>query len=706
MRFLSLLLLGSGAALSGSPPSNSIPVIAMKSGQDSTMCDITLDFLCMLSWHYFDGIEIQGWTGCEPMTTVADLCDRTGMYATVSPMYLGHLGDLFCDDNWARGSAAIGAVNAFVQSSDSGESITAAQDAAAMRDKLIYYCRALIDDEGGWETLWYYDTWNEAPAWQRNRMISESFAYDDYYPGMFTQDTSMSEVLDTGVWSWTSWMLDSLGSEHPLTSTFSTMHKIYTWAGYQTLNYPTAPTFHTQANSVRAFIGMEYQEYDPTPPAPGAVENRPRLLGCNAYPFRLVGSTYEDTTSVSVLGDSLHTWMLEHYEEGLDSTIVVAALEDHFPVHYHPQAFGLCGGEQMWVIDTIYSPPDTSIGYASYRYRIPSPAEFRMLCNLALLRQAKGVFPYSVRGYSEEGACFAGLLDEDLIPWDAPYEEWVYGERPTDDFSHAPPDCFPPFRDGFDPLFELAPRPTTSGARARQDYLEWKFGPYASLWHSMRETLGEIAWIAPELSGLWWWDGGYIEWGVGGLLGLKGGPGTASEAWSGFGEGWSKGGQGVINDFTGGLFDSQYGLFYDSFDKLDKDAFGSGIKCDSAFKFGSNAGRVAEGSLLAAGAVWGAFYAPGTSIFYSGSAAEAEALSMAAAGEGSTILNTLGGRFLVWTGTRSQFLWGNASSIYASVSSSEAVVLVGASGGSTLGTIEIPILVQNGVRLIVYTVGF
>jgi RHS repeat-associated protein len=206
--------------------------------------------------------------------------------------------------------------------------------------------------------------------------------------------------------------------------------------------------------------------------------------------------------------------------------------------------------------------------------------------------------------------------------------------------------------------------------------------------------------------GLWWWDGGYIEWGVGGLLGLKGGPGTASEAWSGFGEGWSKGGQGVINDFTGGLFDSQYGLFYDSFDKLDKDAFGSGIKCDSAFKFGSNAGRVAEGSLLAAGAVWGAFYAPGTSIFYSGSAAEAEALSMAAAGEGSTILNTLGGRFLVWTGTRSQFLWGNASSIYASVSSSEAVVLVGASGGSTLGTIEIPILVQKGVRLIVYTVGF
>lgn len=108
-----------------------------------------------------------------------------------------------------------------------------------------------------------------------------------------------------------------------------------------------------------------------------------------------------------------------------------------------------------------------------------------------------------------------------------------------------------------------------------------------------------------DVLGLWWWDGDYIEWGLGALLSLKGGPGTAGEAWSGFAEGWSKGGQGVINDFTGGLFGSEYGFLYDSFDKLDKDAFRAGIKCDSAFEFGSNAGRVAEASLLASGAVWG-----------------------------------------------------------------------------------------------------
>jgi RHS repeat-associated protein len=100
--------------------------------------------------------------------------------------------------------------------------------------------------------------------------------------------------------------------------------------------------------------------------------------------------------------------------------------------------------------------------------------------------------------------------------------------------------------------------------------------------------------------GLWWWDGDYIEWGVGGLLGFHGGD-VAGESWGGFAEGWSKGGQGVVNAFTGGLFDPEAGLFYSTFDQLDKDAFGSGTKCDSAFKFGNNMGRVAVGSLAAAG---------------------------------------------------------------------------------------------------------
>jgi RHS repeat-associated protein len=104
--------------------------------------------------------------------------------------------------------------------------------------------------------------------------------------------------------------------------------------------------------------------------------------------------------------------------------------------------------------------------------------------------------------------------------------------------------------------------------------------------------------------GLWRWDRGYIQWGIGSLLGPLIGFGSSeitAAAWGGFAEGWSKGGQGVINDLTGGLNNSTDGYWYGSFDKVDKEAFGTGISCDSAFEFGSDAGRAAESTLLMAG---------------------------------------------------------------------------------------------------------
>jgi len=107
-------------------------------------------------------------------------------------------------------------------------------------------------------------------------------------------------------------------------------------------------------------------------------------------------------------------------------------------------------------------------------------------------------------------------------------------------------------------------------------------------------------------------------------------------------------------------------------------------------------------SVLGGGAV--AFWAPGTSIFYSG--AESTAITMSEAGEGSTIYDTLGGQALRYFGVQNQTAWQTASWFYANTAGSQAIVVIGAEGGSTLGTIEIPILVQNGVQLSVYTVGF
>ena len=47
----------------------------------------------------------------------------------------------------------------------------------------------------------------------------------------------------------------------------------------------------------------------------------------------------------------------------------------------------------------------------------------------------------------------------------------------------------------------------TTGEKEDEDYFEWKFSAYARLWNSLRETLGSIDWIGPELYDLWWWDG-------------------------------------------------------------------------------------------------------------------------------------------------------------------------------------------------------
>ncbi|HRW77591.1 MAG TPA: hypothetical protein P5207_02890, partial [Candidatus Sabulitectum sp.] len=149
-------------------------------------------------------------------------------------------------------------------------------------------------------------------------------------------------------------------------------------------------------------------------------------------------------------------------------------------------------------------------------YRIPSPAEFRMLCNIGLLRGAKGVFPYSIRSYSEwdDDTLLhhdTGLLDEDLIPFDAPYEDWVYRERPTGDYFYAPPDSIPPWtaadHSQFDPLYSLPSRPVNVPGSQRniENYLLWKFAAYGRLWNSVSATFRQIAWVAPELSRLWWW---------------------------------------------------------------------------------------------------------------------------------------------------------------------------------------------------------
>jgi len=79
--------------------------------------------------------------------------------------------------------------------------------------------------------------------------------------------------------------------------------------------------------------------------------------------------------------------------------------------------------------------------------------------------------------------------------------------------------------------------------------------------------------------------------------------------------------------------------------------------CDKALQWSRHIGTatgIIEASLLAAA---GAFWAPGTSIFYSGAGAEGTAIGLAEAGVGSTIFDTAGGGLFNTLGVQNQTAW-------------------------------------------------
>jgi hypothetical protein len=538
-----LVLVPAVIATADGPPPNSIPVIAMNACQN-TPCDTCIDMetLCRLSWHYFDGFWVEYWVSGDGFTRMANLCDSTGMFmvCTTSP-FLPYQHPVKW---WARyDSAELWSDSAFIHPDEDGEEILSVRTAVAMMDSIVADACTLDSLNSNRRAVWYYDTCNEGPIRQYRRRVDGSdsaYAYDDYMPNMYTQalepDTVefegstyyvtvpvMEEIEPQGVFSWMHYAAYQADSTRPLSVTFSTMHRIGRWADQilpfeDAMDYQDAPTSHDGAMSVRAYLDMEIQYYEGSqPPHPPPQPNPPHILELNAYPFRQVGTTYQDTSGfTSTLGDSLHTWMLDHYSEAIDSTFVTAWKQDFTRLYYHPQAFGRAGGWHMY--DTVgTTPPDTVVSWPSYRYRMPTPAEFRMLCGIALLRQAKGIYPYSLRTYEwyfdngELELRDSGLLDESLLPYDAPYEDWVYTGRSRSDFAVIPPDSIPPWTDidgnDFDPLYELPSRPDTTGERGRERYLQWKFAAWGRLWSNIRDVLGDVARIGPELYCLQWWDG-------------------------------------------------------------------------------------------------------------------------------------------------------------------------------------------------------
>ncbi len=517
-------------SLADSPPANTIPIIGLKPSFE----DMGTDFLCYLSWHNLDGLSAQFHNASDILENLVLPGDTTGMLTVVNPWRMTDYSQL-----WAH-MYSMSTDSAYALPVWDGRTV---HDTTFTSDSLIRNwhpwimedtLKSVAEDLEYWfndssSSVWFYYGSDEAPIKQWTNILNDSTALDDYIPSFFTQDShyicrsdldstwrwqpTMAEVDPRGMMSWMAYYIHQTDETRQMSHVISCMHVIKNWALYNNtedaINDSTPASPADQAETVRAIFSMKCQGYDSSGGIqPSPFYNYPSFIALDAYPYRLVGTEYQtDSSYTQLLGDSLENWMLDHYEECMDSTFIPAwqiRNDDNrdIAVFFVPQSFGRAGGAAMWSGDSLY--------YSRYGYRIPTPQDYRMACNTALIRGAKALLPYCISSYTsgpDEDVTDAGLLDENNIPFNAPFEEWAYMDRPQDDISYIYPDSIAPFIPGYDPLYALPLRPTTTGERAREDFLLWKFAAYGRLWNSAKRTYGDIARVAPELALLNWWEG-------------------------------------------------------------------------------------------------------------------------------------------------------------------------------------------------------
>ena len=256
-----------------------------------------------------------------------------------------------------------------------------------------------------------------------------------------------------------------------------------------------------------AVCGTMYQAPRTGSGIPTPESNSPEFISYDDYPFRYVDMDFAGSTTIC---DDDWLFLIDHYEEAMDTTVMTAK-EYGIPVHLYLQTFGAAGGSRLLESDTLH--------YPHFLWRTPTPAEVRMYAGLALLHQVKGIHPYSLASYLEqdnEGFISSSLLDINSIPFDAPYEDWVYtGRIPRghEGMDYADPRYLPPFSEGFDPLYELTDPPALvpDCPKNKETWDTWFFEPYGRLYREIGDILGEVAVIAPEMADLWWWDGSWDD---------------------------------------------------------------------------------------------------------------------------------------------------------------------------------------------------
>jgi len=337
-KFVVILAVLNLNSLGAVPQENSIPIVGMRINWTFFPCfrDIRLDQICSLMWRHIQGTHGWEWANNDDLQSFATRCDETGMLFVYTPSELAQYDypDPASDkSNWFRDSDhSFTSSNAYAQSTDY-ENIDAVSSAVDMNESLEY--GVLSNNDGlvnlmiDHNSLWFYYIYDEGPGRQRANMLAGTPTYKQYFPNIYTQEwtqnypsvPALSEVESSGLYSWLKFVSEDNGDfPVPTTLNFSMMHTIPSGAytGFPGCNFGT---FVRQAISVRAICEAMYQGPPSGGITPQAVANPPQFICFDYYPFRYVNM---DSASTTTMCDGDWEYLIDHFEEGIDSTIVPA----------------------------------------------------------------------------------------------------------------------------------------------------------------------------------------------------------------------------------------------------------------------------------------------------------------------------------------------------------------------------------------------
>jgi len=314
---------------------------------------------------------------------------------------------------------------------------------------------AVVDSVKPYHALWKYFIWDEP-----NNFHSDTANLHDpsrrYWENIWWgTDPTCSQTDSLGVFSWVKWKIEHRDS----------LHSVLMDLGY---------------NPYSAAYSLCTIKYNFPRPDTHCTNNYMQGISFSDAPFGM-------TTPI---GDSSS---LAYFTSAADTEVDAAqkaSPADPLPVYdSNLQEYGLCN------TDTISKYPNSQ--------RIPIPEEVREEANLAILHQVKGLSYFILKSYLYTPHCH--LWDENLVPFDTLYKEYVYQRNHS---LYLSPDSLKPFwgyTDSIhDPFRTLGTKPNPySSAKGWENYYKWKYAPYARNWDSLKSINNELHIIAPHLRYLW-----------------------------------------------------------------------------------------------------------------------------------------------------------------------------------------------------------